>query len=186
MKRLNYTSAPIISLLTICLTILASATPAMAKAAKCPHVEKVTIKAPPSIVYNTILNLRKSYPENVKELSRTSEHCLVEETFHVLPVIGKTKCVYKETYKPHKEVSYKMVESPRFKAFEGRWTLTPVNGGKHTNLALSSYIDPGINLPFAKQITKIETKKGIKKRLTAVKKKSEKRQLAMSNNQRTQ
>lgn len=163
------------------------ASPAIAKAAKCPHVEKVVIKAPPKIVYDTILNLRKSYPQNVKELSRSKQHCLVEETFNVLPVIGKAKCVYKETYVPHKQVSYKMVESPRFKAFEGRWTLTPLNGGKHTNLALSSFVDPGINLPFARQITKMETKKGIKKRLTAVKKKSEKKQrLAMTATAKTQ
>ena len=117
---------------------------------------------------------------HVKELSKTNSHTLVEETFHVLPVIGKAKCVYKETYVPEKKVSYRMVRSDRFKAFEGQWTITKCSTGK-TQLSLSSYVDTGINhIPFAKQITKMETKKGIKKRLAAVKRISEKKQIAMA------
>lgn len=172
-------------LIAILLTFFCALT-ARASDQKCPHVEKVIIKAPPNVVYSSILSLRDSYSQNVKELSKTKEHCLIEETFNVLPVIGKTKCVYKETYVPNKQVSYKMVESERFKAFEGKWTLTPHNDGKHTKLALSSYVDPGINLPFAKQITKMETKKGIKKRLHAVKRNSERVQLAASGSAKTQ
>ena len=181
MIKVKYSLFSLAALVALLLPAAASA-----KSAEIPHVEKVVIKAPPKVVYDTILKFRKTYPQNVKELSRTDKHCVVEETFNVLPVIGKAKCVYKETYVPDKEVTYEMVESQRFKAFEGKWTLTPANGGKHTNLSLSSYIDPGINLPFAKQITKMETKKGIKKRLAAVKHNSEKKQVALGDGGSTQ
>ncbi|HMO23675.1 MAG TPA: hypothetical protein PKC98_22145 [Candidatus Melainabacteria bacterium] len=181
MTKVNHSLISLAALITLLLPAAASA-----KSAEIPHVEKVVTKAPPKVVYDTNLKFRKTYPQNVKELSRTDKHCVVEETFNVLPVIGKAKCIYKETYVPDKEVTYEMVESQRFKAFEGKWTITPANGGKHTNLSLSSYIDPGINLPFAKQITKMETKKGIKKRLAAVKHNSEKQQVALGDGGGTQ
>ena len=145
-----------------------------------PSVCKVVINASPAVVYDVIRSLRETMGKNVKELSKTSEQTMVEETFHVLPVIGKAICVYKETYVPDKQVAYKLVRSDRFKAFEGKWTITRCNTGK-TELALSSYVDTGINhIPFAKQITRMETKKGIKKRLAAVKKIAEKKQIAMA------
>ena len=164
--------------------ILSFVPEAQAKCGKKHSQCKVLIKASPKVVYSSILNLRQIQPKHVKELSKSKTQTLIEEEFHVLPIIGKAKCIYKETYVPGKQVSYKLVRSDRFKAFEGQWSLTPKNNGRYTSLALSSYVDPGLShIPFAKQITNMETKKGIKKRLHAVKRISEKRQLAMSKSQ---
>lgn len=161
--------------------LFTGANSSLAACKKKPSTCKITINASPRIVYDVIRNLRNTmHKKQVRELSKTKNHTMIEETFHVLPVIGKAVCVYKETYVPGKQISYHMVRSERFKAFEGKWLITKCSTGK-TQLSLSSYVDAGMShIPFAKQITRMETKKGIKKRLASVKKIAEKKQIAMA------
>ncbi len=138
--------------------------------AKGSSFSQVVVNAPPEEVYKAIIKLRDQSKDSVKELSREGQHaCILEETFDNLPIIGDAKCVYKEVYVPYKMIEYYMVRSEKFRAFEGRWQIAPAGSGEATNLSLSSYVDLAIPVPFAKQLTKMQTMKGVKKRLKEVK-----------------
>jgi len=100
-------------------------------------------------------------------------------------MIGKAKCIYKETYTPGKRIEYKMVESDKFKVFEGCWKLTPSADGVTTKVSLSSAVEINTCMPFAKQIAAMQTKKEVKERLTALKKVCEKEQLSSAISQST-
>jgi len=134
---------------------------------------KLVVKAAPSKVYGAIRALRESDSEGVRILSATEHESVIEELFDELPIIGHARCVYKETYTPEKRIDYHMVESDHFKAFEGAWVLTPASDGSQTTLELSSYIDTGLPVPFARQITNSQTLKDVEQRLQLVKKLAE-------------
>jgi hypothetical protein len=142
--------------------------------------QEVIVNAKPEAVYNAIRRLRDDSDSTVKELSRQANHCVLEETFPGLPLIGDAKCVYEEVYTPNHRIDYSMVRSNKFKAFEGRWLLVPTEDGTATRLSLSSYVDVDIPLPFAKQICKLQTSYGVKERLQEVKSTCEKNQMAQS------
>lgn len=147
-----------------------SATALPAFAENCQSTSDIFVKAKPEVVYNAILKLRDDTKDTVKELSHDGNHsCVLEETFNNLPIIGDAKCVYKEVYVPYKKIEYNLVRSEKFKAFEGKWTLTPSEDGQGTNVCLSSYVDIDLPVPFAKQLTKMQTARGVKKRLKMVK-----------------
>jgi hypothetical protein len=67
---------------------------------------------------------------------------------------------------PLKRIDYSMITSNQFKTFEGSWVLTP--DGENTIVDLTSSLDPGLRVPFWKEITKMATMKHIKKRLADV------------------
>jgi hypothetical protein len=142
--------------------------------------QEVVVNATPEAVYNAIRRLREDSQDTVKELSHQANHCVLEETFPGLPLIGDAKCVYEEVYTPNRRIEYSMIRSDRFKAFEGRWLIVPTADGTATRLSLSSYVDIDLPLPFAKQICKIQTSHGVKERLQEVKSICEKNQLAQS------
>jgi hypothetical protein len=147
-----------------------SATALPAFAENCQSTSDIFVKAKPEAVYNAILKLREGTKDTVKELSHDgNQSCVLEETFNNLPLIGDAKCVYKEVYVPFKKIEYNLVRSEKFKAFEGKWTLTPSADGLGTNVCLSSYVDIDLPVPFAKQLTKMQTSRGVKKRLRMVK-----------------
>lgn len=138
--------------------------------AKGSSFSEIVVNAKPEEVYKAIIKLRDESKDSVKELSREGPHaCILEETFDHLPIIGDAKCVYKEVYVPYRTIEYYMVRSEKFRAFEGRWQLSPAPSGEATNVSLSSYVDLAIPVPFAKQLTKMQTMKGVKKRLKDVK-----------------
>ncbi len=138
----------------------------------------LVVNAPPKQVYESIIKLRLESNNKIREVENKGSTCLIEEKFDNLPVIGKAFCVYKETYIPYKIIEYSMVNSDKFKAFEGRWNIAPTNNGSHTMLTLTTYIDVDIKVPFAKQLTKIQTMSGVKRRLKAVKELSETKKLS--------
>lgn len=138
----------------------------------------LVVNASPKQVYESIIKLRLESNNKIKEVENKGNTCLIEEKFDNLPVIGKAFCIYKETYIPYKIIEYSMVNSDKFKAFEGRWNIAPANGGNHTLLTLTTYIDVDIKVPFAKQLTKIQTMSGVKRRLKAVKELSETKKLS--------
>jgi hypothetical protein len=142
--------------------------------------QEVIVHAKPEEVYKAILRLRDDSDDTVKELSRQANHCVLEEKFPGLPLVGDAKCVYEEVYTPYSRIEYSMVRSDRFKAFEGRWLLVPTENGTATRLSLSSYVDVDIPLPFAKQLCKLQTSHGVKERLQEVKSTCEKNQLSQS------
>jgi hypothetical protein len=160
----------VVSALVATQMVALAALPVQAEDVKCHSVSEVVVKAKPDVVYNAIIKLRDESKDSVKELSREGQHaCVLEETFDSLPIIGQAKCVYKEIYHPYQKIEYNLVRSEKFKAFEGKWTLTPTPDGEGTNLSLSSFVDIDIPVPFAKQITKMQTLRGVKRRLKLVK-----------------
>jgi hypothetical protein len=142
--------------------------------------QEIIVKATPEAVYNAIRRLRDDSQDTVKELSHEANHCLLEERFPGLPIVGEAKCVYKEVYTPFSRIEYSMISSDKFKAFEGRWVILPTADGTATRLSLSSYVDVDIPLPFAKQLAKIQTSHGVRERLQEVKASCEKKQVARS------
>ena len=133
----------------------------------------VTVQAHPRPIYQAIRDLRLKDDGDVRVVSEDENQALLEETFDGLPIIGRAKCLYREHYKPFEKIEYKMVESDKFKAFEGTWQITPTADGGACVLQLSSYVDTGLTIPFARQITNGQTLKDIHERLTAVKKAAE-------------
>jgi len=151
-----------------------------AKGAPRGSCQEVIVKATPEAVYKTIIGMRNDSDDTVKELSHQGNRCVLEEKFPGLPLVGDAKCVYEEVYTPYSRIEYTMVRSDRFKAFEGRWLITPTEDGTATRLSLSSFIDVDLPLPFAKQICKIQTSHGVKDRLQEVKTTCEKNQVAQA------
>lgn len=134
---------------------------------------KLTIQAPADVIYDTILGLRHNTPNVVKELEKSGDTAVLEETFQDLPFVGKAKCTYQENYTPCKSVEYHMLHSDKFKCFEGMWSLSPSADGKSTDVQLSSHIELDLPIPFLKQVTNTQTLKGVKERLEKVKQISE-------------
>lgn len=173
------------TLCAVALSFMAIAPSAMAedgcqKSVSSNHESSLTVNAPSNLVYRAIVNLKEDEGDDVKALSRKGNECLVEEIFSDLPMIGKAKCIYKETYTPGKRIEYKMVESDKFKTFEGCWRLTPSADGEKTTVSLSSVVEIDTCMPFAKQIAAMQTKKEVKERLTTLKKVCEKEQVSVS------
>lgn len=133
---------------------------------------QLVVKAQPQVVYDAILALRVDDPSAVKQLSRSEKQSVIEEKFDRLPIIGRAICVYVETYTPWQRIDYRMIRSDKFKAFEGSWVVTPQDE-ESAIVELSSYIDTGLSIPFARQITDATTLRDVKKRLALVKKSAE-------------
>lgn len=111
---------------------------------------KVTIKAPPSTVWYSVHEERKNDPDLAysKVLEQHSEHeATLEQKFVLLPMLGSSVCVMKNSEIPLKRIDYYLLRSDHFKAMEGSWVLTPSADGKSTILELNSHIDLGMPVP---------------------------------------
>lgn len=108
---------------------------------------KIHIKASPSAVWEAIHEERKTDPDIAysKVLEKNNNETTLEQKFQVLPVIGTSVCVMKQTEVPNKRIDYYLLKSDRFKALEGSWVLMPSDEG--TILELASYIDMGVPAP---------------------------------------
>ncbi|MBX9688910.1 MAG: hypothetical protein K2X27_19535 [Candidatus Obscuribacterales bacterium] len=131
---------------------------------------ELTVMAPPEIAFGMVKEMRQEDPSGCKVLSSNDTESLVEETFDGLPIIGKATCVYKETYSPISTVSFNLVRSDKLKAFEGEWTFDPIDDGQHTRVKLRSYIDTGLKIPFARQITDAASTCEVKEQIADLKK----------------
>lgn len=170
-----------ISSITLTLLLSLSASSNMgALADKSPEQKGVTVDAKvmasPDLTYEALRQLRDDDPTGSKVLSTSENESVVEEIFDDLPVIGKATCVYRETYEPQKKISFKMIRSDKMKAFEGEWTLEPIDNGTHTHVKLHSYVDIGLKVPFAEQITKMTSAGELKQQIADLKKSAESKQ----------
>jgi hypothetical protein len=127
-----------------------------------------TVKAKPTVVWEAIRHQRKTDVEHRKLLSYHDNEATIEEKFPGLPIIGAATCLYKECEVPLKRIDYSMISSDQFRTFEGSWVLTPSADGQETEVDLSSSLDPGVRVPFWKEISKMATMKHIRKRLEDV------------------
>ena len=142
-----------------------------------PVVGKVQVQARPEIVFEAIRCLRQEDPGGVKVLSHNLQNAMIEEIFDGLPIVGKAKCLYKESYLPPNKVEFHMVESDKLKAFDGWWKLTPVSAVL-TEVELATGVDFGLHIPFARQITNANTLKEIREQLADMKRLAERKQQA--------
>lgn len=142
--------------------------------------EKIVVRANARACYEAIRALRNEKDSGVRVLSASEDRAVLEETFEKLPIIGEAVCTYEERYDPCKSIEYKMLKSNRFKAFEGAWHLSPAEDGRGTVVQLSSYVDAGLPVPFARQITNMQTAKDIHERLHAVKSSAEEHRVSSS------
>ena len=161
--------------ITWALTFVLLSMPALATAEKTFKGvrAKVVVRNNQIAVYQAIRGLRQSDPSDVRVISTSDNEDVLEERFDGLPIIGQARCIYKEKYAPPKRIDYQMLESDHFKAFEGSWVLKPMADGNSTEVELSSYIDAGLPIPFARQITNIQTMKDVRERLEQVKRSAE-------------
>ena len=138
------------------------------------------VMAPPQITYQALRSMRDEDPSGCRVLSATNDESVIEEIFDGLPLIGKAVCVYRETYEPGKKVSFKMIRSDKLKAFEGAWTLEATDNDKHTLVKLRSYIDTGLKVPLAGQLTQMASTNELRQQLADLKKSAELKQKKLS------
>ncbi|HEY9786638.1 MAG TPA: hypothetical protein V6D17_14650 [Candidatus Obscuribacterales bacterium] len=170
--------------LFVLLTLVALVQPALCSGDRDKEKDKdfkgvssgLLVHATPQIIYDSIKELRKRTPDTVKEVSKSEGECILEEHFDNLPFVGKATCIYVEKYVPGKLIEYKMLHSDKFKAFEGKWEITPTADETESHVQLSSFVMLDLPIPFLKQITNSQTMKGVKERLEAVKKMAEQHQ----------
>ncbi len=129
----------------------------------------VLIKAPLSLVWRAVHAERLRNPEVAysKVLTQSGNTSTIEQKFTNVPIFGSVIAVTSQIEDVNKRIDYTLVQSDRFKAMEGSWEFSPVNGGKETMLTLSSYVDVGV--PFSGMFIKNATHKKIKLRLANVK-----------------
>lgn len=158
--------------------LAANALPAIASDHKEHHgaIAQMKVHAPLKVTYDALKNLRNDEPDGTRVISSNENECVVEEIFDKLPVIGSATCVYKETYEAPNKVAFKMIRSDKLKAFEGEWTLTEVDNGKATLVKLQSYVDTGLKIPFAKQMTAAASHGELKQHVECLKRHAESRE----------
>jgi len=130
----------------------------------------ITINCPPSDVWRSIHEERSkdpdlSYSKVIEQISPTEYK--LEQKFNFIPIIGSSTCLMSHKEIVNERIDYLLLRSDRFKAMEGSWVLTPIDGGKKTRLELSSHLDMGLPVPRA-FMNGVSTKK-IQKRLENVK-----------------
>ena len=165
------------SLVLVCLSLLnlswLAGQPGLAKCARRGVSASVTVNASVSQVWQAIVSLRSAEPNRRKLVSYENKQAVLEEKFCSLPIIGGAVCTYVECEEPHKRIDYHLVSSNRFKAFEGAWTLAPSADGQGTVVHLSSYLETGVKIPFAREITNTAAMHDIERRLSFVKQHAE-------------
>lgn len=157
-----------VSLIALTATLLVSPAMAAGNVLEDSVFSTVMVEASPQQVYEAIKMQRQVDPAR-KQVSYIGAEAVIDENFSGLPVIGSAKCMYKEIECSPRSIEYRLMSSDKFKRFEGCWTLTPVEGGKKTELKLSTYLETGVHVPFARQITNNSVKKDVLRRLGRVK-----------------
>ena len=133
----------------------------------------IVVKAPPVRCWDTIIAQRTAEPEKRKIISQNGAKTVMKETYHNLPIIGDAYLEYEEVATPHTTLVARLLKSDKFKAFDSKWTLTPTADGKGTTITLYTYLNTGLWIPFAQQITNRQTRKDITERLAYIKKLAE-------------
>lgn len=131
--------------------------------------ERITIKATPQTVFQAIRQHRNDEEPHRRLQSFDGKTAIIHEDLEGVPIFGKVHCVWQEEELPFSRIDYRLVSSSKFKESYGSWILTPTHNGDETVLELKTYIDPGLNVPFAHELTKISTSRDSKSRLERVK-----------------
>jgi hypothetical protein len=160
---------PIIRLLVFTMFVLFACNQAQAGKPAKPLTASIQIAAPPEAVFEAVQKMRDSAPMHRKLLSYDGKVAKIQENLESVPIYGKVECVWEETEIPFERIDYKMLSSDKFKSGSGSWILTPSSDHKTTNLELQSFLDTGLRIPFAGEITKMGAAKDNKVRLEHIK-----------------
>ncbi len=132
---------------------------------------QMQVNAPVDKVWQAIQDRRKSDPAHRQLLSYDGNVAVIKETFPSMPVLGTGICTYTEReFRPVRRIVYSMVASPKFRTFEGCWTLTPGSAPNTTLVTLSFTFDPGIRFPLWDRIAKGSMNKNVKDTIQEVNK----------------
>lgn len=141
-----------------------------ASARSVPSVAAETVvRAHPTRVWKAIQKYRTSEPARRKLLSYHNGKATIQEDFLTLPIIGSTSCTYAEHEHPYSRIDYELVTSDKLTAFDGCWTLTPVNGGRDTLVRLSCRLNTKMNAPLKKRLIGVAVKRDISRRFKFIK-----------------
>ncbi|HEY9713713.1 MAG TPA: SRPBCC family protein [Chroococcales cyanobacterium] len=159
---------PIQNLIVSSLAVALFSAPASAKDQQ-PIKESIVINAPPETVFNIIRKQRNSNEMHRHQKSFDGKVAVIDENMEGVTVYGKVHCVWQETEQPYTRIDFKMLESDKFKSGFGSWILTPSQDGNQTTLEFDNFLDSGLKIPFAGQITKMAAHGDAKKRLEHIK-----------------
>lgn len=135
--------------------------------------EKIVINATPEVVFDVLRALRNTADKQRQLESFDGKVAIIKEELEGVPVLGKVSCVWQEVEQPFTRIDFKMLSSSKFKASHGSFTLTPGSNGTTTTLELDVFLDSGLTIPFAAEITKKSTASDSRHRLEKVKKMAE-------------
>jgi uncharacterized protein YndB with AHSA1/START domain len=155
----------------VLLTLLLAASTSSAFGAKAQKTiaESIEITAPPQTVFEAIRKQRNASEQHRSKVSFDGTKAVIDEKMEGVAIYGKVHCVWEETEHPFTRIDYHLVESDHFKSGFGSWILTPTNEGKGTSLEYDCFLDSGLIVPFAGEITKMAAKKDAKVRLEHIK-----------------
>jgi hypothetical protein len=145
-----------------------------------PFDVKTIVKAPPQEVFQVIQQLRGSHKLHRKVLSYDGKVAKFEENLEGVVIYGKVNNIWEEIEESPNHIQFKLVSSSKFKEAFGSWTVKPAADGKGTELHLSFYLDSGLRIPFAHQITQAAAERDAKERLELIKQLAENSKQAIS------
>lgn len=157
--------------------IAAGAAEAKPTSGRAAAAAAILIKAPLKIVWRAVhaertQNPDVSYSRIIEERGNTKT---IEQKFINIPILGSVMATTRQVEDPSmRRIDYELVKSDKFKALDGSWELTPMEGGRSTMLRLSSHLDVGV--PFSGFFIKSATQKKLEKRIANVKQLAEKEQ----------
>jgi hypothetical protein len=156
-----------------CLIAVNAAPATYAQETTKPVIQWEVIDQPVEVVWQAIQAMRTNDPEHRKLLSYSHNEAIIEEKFGSIPLIGDTICTYKESELPPNQIKYALLKSDHFRTFEGSWTLTPIGDDK-TRVELTSTLDPGVRVPFWREISRNTTSNSVRHRLEALARQAQK------------
>jgi hypothetical protein len=176
----KFNAAARFALAAVVSTVMVS--PADARAIDGAVSSSVLIEATPEVVWRAVHEERMNDPDlgYVKVLEHKGNRMLLEEQFVSVPILGQVTAVLQQHEEPFKRIDYTLIRSDKFKRLEGSWMLTPMAGGKHTLLELSSLLELGV--PFSGPFVKNATQRKIDKRVKNVKHAAEREAARMAGN----
>ncbi|MBI2812634.1 MAG: SRPBCC family protein [Candidatus Melainabacteria bacterium] len=155
------------------LSVLVALTFASPGFAKCKAVtETLKIDASPQAVFQAIQGYRTSTLHHRQLVSYDGKSAVVDEQLEGVPVLGSVHCTWVEKEVPYQRIDYTMVKSDKFVSGSGSYVIVP-NGSDSVTLELSTDVDSGVKIPFAREIGSVAARKDMKLRLQSIKHLSE-------------
>lgn len=166
---------PVLKTALLAMVVLTLASPGFAKGKTV--TESVKIDANAQAVFEALQDYRNSNAYHRKLVSYDGKSAVVDEQFAGVPVLGNVRCTWVEKEVPFQRIDYTMLKSDKFVSGSGRYVIMP-SGNDSVVLELSTELDSGVKIPFAKEIGAAAAHKDMKARLQSIKRLSETARIA--------